>query len=138
MTRLYLTDLLDFNPEIVKETLENAEFILADEAIENRYNELSTSGPEAENGIGSLARLYSYYSYLEWSKGDRAYIKNRQLENLIIKTQALEAYLSLNDTGYKTSAAWDEFWKVALEISGEKISKKKSFKIADCSISKKF
>ncbi|MHB1346834.1 MAG: glycoside hydrolase family 38 N-terminal domain-containing protein [Candidatus Humimicrobiaceae bacterium] len=114
-TRLYLTDLLDFNPEIVKETLENSEFTLADEAIEKRYKELSASVPKSEKGPGPLARLYSYYSYLEGSNCDKAYIENRKLENLIIKAQALDACLALNDDDYITSAVWDEFWKIVLE-----------------------
>jgi len=104
--RLYLTDLLDFNSEVVKETLENAEFALADESIEERYKKLN-KGPQV--------RLYSYYSYLEGSKGDKAYIKNRYLENNILIAQALESYLILNDVSNIPKINIEEIWKVILE-----------------------
>lgn len=113
--RLYLTDLLDFNPEIVKETLEKSEFILADEVIEKRYRELSGLKNTNKNKLGPAVRLYSYYSYLEGSKGDMAYIENRMLENLLIQAQALESYVILNKSEYAAPVNWDPFWRVILE-----------------------
>ena len=113
--RLYLTDLLDFNPEIVKETLESSEFVLADDAIDKRFNELQHLNRTENKKLGPKARLYSYYSYLEGSKGDVAFIKNRQLENLLISAQAFESYLLLNKCQNLPEIDWDKSWKVALE-----------------------
>jgi hypothetical protein len=106
VVRLYLTDLIDFNPQIIKETLEHAEFELADKAIEERFQKL---------GKGPKARLYSYYSYLEGSKADKSYIKNRYLENIVCQAQALESYFILNNFNNIPDINWDGVWKVILE-----------------------
>ncbi|MBM3705037.1 MAG: hypothetical protein FJW66_00785 [Actinobacteria bacterium] len=106
--RLYLTDLLDFNPEIVNETLESADFVLADRAIAKRYRK---SGRERVPRV----RLYSYYSYLEGSKADKAYVNNRSFEDLVLGAQSLEAYLRLNNLPGIPYMDWEEAWRVLLE-----------------------
>lgn len=104
--RIYLTDLLDFNPAIVGETLEHSEYALADQAIEERFKGVKEA---------PIIRLYSYYSYLEGSKLDGAYVKNRQIEDKILAAQALEAYLVLNKARKIPEVSWDKIWKTVLE-----------------------
>ena len=105
--RLYLTDLLDFNKEVVEEALQSARFVLADEAIKRRRKEYKIEEIPR-------VRLYSYYSYLEGSKCNISYLNNRKLEDLLLAVQGLQSYLYLTGIVDKKVYDLEEIWETIL------------------------